>query len=72
MGQFLVEIYALPGSLLSGNQQKGDHEALVEDCKTCLHASKGSWCRLFDMPMEMALNTEGPCTFDREGYDAAD
>ena len=70
--EFLFELVALCHDCHSRYHAKGDHEALVEGCKACLHASKGSWCRLFDMPMEMALNAEGPCTFDRDGYEAAD
>ena len=68
--EFLFELVALCRDCHSRYHAKGDHEALVEGCNACLHASKGSYCRLFDMPMEMAISVEGPCTFERDGFDA--
>lgn len=70
--ELLFELVALCGDCHDRIHAKGDHEALIEGCKTCLHASKGSYCLLFDMPMPMALDPEGPCTFGRDGYEAAD
>lgn len=70
--ELLFELVALCGNCHDRIHAKGDHEALIEGCKTCLHASKGSYCLLFDMPMPMALDPEGPCTFDRDGYEVAD
>lgn len=67
--EFLFELVALCGDCHDRIHAKGDHEALVEGCKTCLHASKGSYCLLFDMPMPMALDTGGPCTFERDGFE---
>ena len=31
---------------------------------------QGLLCLLFDMPMPMALDAEGPCTFERVGFEA--
>lgn len=69
--EFLFELVALCGDCHDRIHAKGDHEALIEGCKTCLHASKGSFCRLYDMPMPMALDAEGPCTFDRYGFESS-
>ena len=68
--ELLFELVALCGDCHDRIHAKGDHEALIEGCKTCLHASKGSYCLLFDMPMPMALDAEGPCTFERVGFEA--
>jgi 5-methylcytosine-specific restriction endonuclease McrA len=70
--ELLFELVALCGDCHDRIHAKGDHEALIEGCKTCLHASKGSYCLLFDMPMPMALDVEGPCTFERDGFEPAD
>jgi 5-methylcytosine-specific restriction endonuclease McrA len=70
--EFLFELVALCRDCHSRIHAKDDHEALVSGCKACLHASRGSYCRLFDLPMEMALDPEGPCTFERLGFEAAD
>lgn len=69
--EFLFELVALCGDCHDRIHAKGDHEALVAGCNNCLHASKGSYCRMFDLPMEMALDPEGPCTFERDAFEPA-
>lgn len=70
--EFLFELVALCRDCHSRVHAKGDHEALVAGCKHCLHLSKGSFCRLYDLPLEMALDPEGPCTFERDGFEPAE
>lgn len=70
--EFLFELVALCRDCHSRIHAKGDYEALVEGCKLCLHVSKGGFCRLYDLPLEMALDPEGPCTFERDGFEPAD
>jgi hypothetical protein len=36
-----------------------DRQALAEGCNAYRQASMGGYCRLFEMPMEMAPNAEG-------------
>lgn len=43
-----------------------------EGCKLCRRSGKGGFCRLYDLPLEMALDLEVPWTFERDGFDAAD
>lgn len=70
--EFLFELVALCNDCHSRIHAKGDHEALVEGCNACLHAAKGNYCRFYDLPMEMALHAEGPCTFERSGFEPAE
>lgn len=70
--EFLFELVALCRDCHSRVHAKGDYEAMVEGCKLCLHVSKGGFCRLFDLPLEMALDPDGPCTFERDGFEQAD
>lgn len=67
--EFLFELVALFGDCHDRIHAKGDREALVDGCRACLHASRSSFCRLFDMPMPMALDPEGPCKPEREGLE---
>jgi len=67
--EFLFELVALCSDCHDRVHAKGNHEALIEGCKMCLHASKGNFCLLYDMPMPMALDAEGPCTFERYGFE---
>jgi hypothetical protein len=69
--EFLFELVALCRDCHTRYHAKGDHEALVEGCETCLHASKGNFCRFFNMPMDMALNAEELCTFERIHFEEA-
>ena len=69
--EFLFELVALCRDCHTRIHAKGDYEALVAGCNECLHASKGGYCRMFDMPMEMALNAEGPCALERDGFERA-
>jgi 5-methylcytosine-specific restriction endonuclease McrA len=69
--EFLFELVALCENCHDRIHAKGDHEALVEGCKLCLHYSKENYCLLFDMPIAIALEIEGPCTDARSGFQTA-
>jgi 5-methylcytosine-specific restriction endonuclease McrA len=69
--ELLFELVALCGDCHDRIHAKGDHEALVEGCKACLHASRGNFCRLYDVPMVTALEAEELCTFERDGFEPA-
>ncbi len=67
--EFLFELVALCGDCHDRIHAKGDHEALVAGCSGCLHASRGHYCRLYDVPMVTALEAEELCSFERVGYE---
>lgn len=69
--EFLFELVALCGDCHDRIHAKGDHEALVAGCSGCLHASRGHYCRLYDVPMVTALEADELCTFEREGFEPA-
>lgn len=70
--EFLFELVALCEDCHDRWHAKGIHEALVAGCMGCLHAHKETFCNLHSMPMEMALDPEGPCGLDRDHYELAD
>lgn len=69
--EFLFELVALCGDCHDRIHAKGDHEALVAGCSGCLHASRGHYCRLYDVPMVTALEADELCTLDRDGFEPA-
>lgn len=67
--EFVFELVALCGDCHDRIHAKGDHEAMVAGCSGCLHASRGHYCRLYDVPMVTALKAHELCTFERMGYE---
>lgn len=69
--EFLFELVALCGDCHDRIHAKGDHEATVAGCSNCLHASRGHYCRLYDVPMVTALEADELCTIERDGFEPA-
>jgi hypothetical protein len=69
LGRRGLPLRALCGDCHDRIHAKGDHEALVAGCSGCLHASRGHYCRLSDVPMVTALEAEELCSFERVGYE---